>query len=83
MGEIIDFNKSTNPTKNLSKKRYRVTPKESPFQYTIHAQCRDSVKTANGQVYGMFPMLIQSKYRIDERRPMEKDGVTEKKPWSK
>ena len=27
-------------------------------------------------------MLIQSKYRIDDKKPMDKDGK-EKKPWSK
>ena len=30
----------------------------------------------------MYPMLIQSKYRIDDKRPMDKDGK-DKKPWSK
>ena len=60
-----------------------MTPKESSVQYTVHCEFRNSIKTANGQTFGMFPMLIQSKYRIDDKRPMEKDGVTEKKPWSK
>ena len=60
-----------------------MTPKESSVQYTIHCAFQNSIKTANGQTFGMFPMLIQSKYRIDDKRPMEKDGVTEKKPWSK
>ena len=30
----------------------------------------------------MYPQLTQSKFRIDEKRPMTKDGE-EKKPWSK
>ena len=60
-----------------------MTAKESAVQYTIHCNFRNAIKTANGQTFGMFPMLIQSKYRIDDKRPMEKDGITEKKPWSK
>ena len=52
------------------------------MQYTIHCDYRNSVTKANGEKYGMYPMLIQRKYRIDEKRPMTKDGE-EKKPWSK
>ena len=82
-GDIVDCNESNETSTSLSTKRYRMTPKESAMQYTVHCGFRDSVQSANGQTYGMFPMLIQSKYRIDEKRPMQSDGVTEKKPWSK
>ena len=30
----------------------------------------------------MYPQVIQSKFRVDQKRPMGKDGE-EKKPWSK
>ena len=64
---------------------FRISPKEAAMQYTIHCDYRNSVTKANGEKYGMYPMLIQRKYRIDEKRPMNKDGeeVKEKKPWSK
>ena len=52
------------------------------MQYTIHCDYRNSVTKANGEKYGMYPMLVQRKYRIDKKRPMAKDGE-EKKPWSK
>ena len=64
---------------------FRISPKEAAMQYTIHCDYRNSVTKANGEKYGMYPMLIQRKYRIDEKRPMTKDGeeMKEKKPWSK
>ena len=78
----MDCNPNSDPKTNLSTKRYRVTTKENAVQYTIHCDYRNSISTPTGHTFGMFPMLIQSKYRIDEKRPMEKDGITEKKPWS-
>jgi hypothetical protein len=79
---IVDCNQQSGHTGQLSKKIYRITPKESSVQYTIHCDFRNSIKKANGETFGMYPMLIQSKYRIDDKRPMQNDGK-EKKPWSK
>ena len=56
------------------------------MQHTIRCDYRNAVTkaTANGKEvkYGMYPTVIQSKYRIDEKRPLGKDGK-EKQPWSK
>ena len=56
------------------------------MQYTIRCDYRNTVtKTkADGKVekFGMYPTIIQSKFRIDDKRPMGKDGK-EKQPWSK
>ena len=52
------------------------------MQYTIRADYRTSVNKTNGEKYGIYPTLIQSKFRVDEKRPMGKDGK-EKAPWSK
>ena len=52
------------------------------MQYTIKADHRSAVTKSNGEKYGIYPTLVQSKFRVDERRPMGKDGK-EKAPWSK
>ena len=52
------------------------------MQYTIRADHRSTVTKTNGEKYGIYPTLIQSKFRVDEKRPMGKDGK-EKAPWSK
>ena len=67
---------------SLTSKRYRLTPREKSVQHTVHCAFQESVKNGSGQTFGMFPIVIQSKYRIDEKRPMCPDGITEKKPWS-
>ena len=80
--DIVDCNQQSGHTGRLSTKRYRTSPKESSVQYTMHCNFRNSIKKENGEVFGMYPMLIQPKYRIDDKRPMDKDGK-EQKPWSK
>ena len=52
------------------------------FFFSVHCGFRNTITKENGEVFGMYPMLIQSKYRIDDKRPMDKDGK-DKKPWSK
>ena len=56
------------------------------MQHTIRCDYRNTVTKTNAEgkevVYGMFPTVIQSKFRIDQKRPMTKDGK-EKQPWSK
>ena len=49
---------------------------------TIFYFFRSTVTKTNGEKYGIYPTLIQSKFRVDEKRPMGKDGK-EKAPWSK
>ena len=56
------------------------------MQYTIRCDYRNTVtkSRADGkeEKHGVFPTVIQSKFRIDDKRPMAKDGK-EKQPWSK
>ena len=52
------------------------------YFFSVHCGFRNTITKENGEVFGMYPMLIQSKYRIDDKRPMDKDGK-DKKPWSK
>lgn len=56
------------------------------MQFTIRCDYRNTVTKARAdgkeEKFGMFPTVIQSKFRIDEKRPMGKDGK-EKQPWSK
>ena len=63
-----------------------MSPKGATMQYTIRCDYRHTVTKvlADGkqETYGMFPTLIQSKFRIDNKRSLGKDG-NEKKPWSK
>ena len=65
---------------------FRISPAGAAVQHTIRCDYRNAVTkaTANGKEvkYGMYPTVIQSKYRIDEKRPLAKDGK-EKQPWSK
>ena len=82
MGEIVDCNQDKGHTGELCKKIYRISPKGASMQYTIRCDYRNSVTKENGEASGIYPMLIQSKYRIDEKRQMTPDGK-EKKPWSK
>ena len=82
VGEIVDCSKSSGSTEPLCKKIYRISPKESAMQYTLGCDYRSYVTRHNGQKCGIYPMLVQSKYRIDEKRPMGPNGE-EKKPWSK
>ena len=56
------------------------------MQHTIRCDYRNTVTKTNTDgkevKYGMFPTVVQSKFRIDQKRPMGKDGK-EKQPWSK
>ena len=60
----------------------RVSPKEAAMQYTMRCDYRSYVTRASGEKSGIYPMLVQGKYRIDEKRPMGPNGE-EKRPWSK
>lgn len=60
---------------------YRITPKEAPTQHTIHAEYSSSVEKVNGDKFGVYPKVVHSKYRVDAKRPMLKDG-REKPPWT-
>lgn len=81
VGDIVDMNKDASSNIDLCKKIYRITPKGSAMQYTIRADHRSTVTKTNGEKYGIYPTLIQSKFRVDEKRPMGKDGK-EKAPWT-
>ena len=52
------------------------------MQYTMKCDYRSHVTRANGEKCGIYPMLIQAKYRVDDKRPMGPHGE-EKRPWSK
>ena len=52
------------------------------MQFTVKTEYRSHVIRANGEKSGIYPMLVFSKYRIDDKRPMG-PNQEEKKPWSK
>ena len=52
------------------------------MQFTLRCDYRSHVTRGDGQKTGIYPMLIFSKYRIDDKRPMN-PNQEEKKPWSK
>ena len=52
------------------------------MQFTLKTDYRSYVTRPNGEKSGVTPMLVFSKYRIDDNRPMGANNE-EKKPWSK
>lgn len=52
------------------------------MQFTLKCDYRSHVTKANGEKSGIFPMLVFSKYRIDDKRPKGPNNE-ERKPWSK
>ena len=52
------------------------------MQFTLKCDYRSHIPRANGGETGIYPMLIFSKYRIDDKRPSGPNGE-ERKPWSK
>ena len=81
-GEIIDCNENLKNVGELNRKIYRITPLASPMQFTLKTDYRSYVTRPNGEKSGVCPMLVFSKYRIDDNRPMGPNGTDEKKPWS-
>ena len=82
VGEYIDCNENSRDVGELSKKIYRITPPGAATQFTLKCDYRSHVTRPNGKIEGVCPMLIFSKYRIDDKRPMGPNDE-ERKPWSK
>ena len=61
---------------------YRISPPGVAMQFTLKCDYRSHIPRANGGQTGIYPMLIFSKYRIDDKRPTGPNGE-ERKPWSK
>ena len=79
---IKDCNDTTREVGELSKKIYRITPPGAAMQFTLKCDYRSHVTKANGEKSGIFPMLVFSKYRIDDKRPKGPNDE-ERRPWSK
>ena len=82
VGEYVDCNENLKNVGELSNRIYRITPLGSATQFTLKTDYRSYVTRPNGEKSGVCPMLVFSKYRIDDKRPMGPNNE-EKKPWSK